>query len=390
MEKKSKTLKHLFKSTSDKKVQTEIAVENTRILKKLSFAIFIIEMLSLLAYIPGNWQRPKFMLTVFNVSYCIITCLAIYLVSSKIMKRYEQTEMISILKSKIALILFYLVLSIWGTTVDIEHYLAGEQMLTFYIVQFSFLCFIVVRPKIGATMIASTFLIMLICAYMVDGAVSMQPLNHLIFGAITILGNAMRYNLLERDIKNRMELTELNEILQKEVVFDDLTKLKNRYALRLDTEKYIGKNLIVAMTDVDYFKKFNDTYGHLVGDEVLRQVSARMKECINEEGVYRYGGDEFAYVVTGCSEEEYLQRIAKLKTLVSELKIPTVKETITCSSGYAVGKPMNEQEYENLFKEADDKLYEVKRNRKSKEVQHEEKRLVLCQDLVQIKMRHFS
>ena len=76
---------------------------------------------------------------------------------------------------------------------------------------------------------------------------------------------------------------------------DGLTGLPGRRALREALDR-AGGAYAIAMADVDHFKRFNDTYGHEVGDEVLRTVAARLKEALPEAEVFRYGGEEFAIV----------------------------------------------------------------------------------------------
>ena len=151
---------------------------------------------------------------------------------------------------------------------------------------------------------------------------------------------------MRRDAEeNKIELTELNGFLQKEAAVDDLTGLSNRYALTRDQESFIGKSVYVTMADIDYFKRYNDTYGHLIGDKVLELVAACIKESFGDGYAYRFGGDEFLFVLTGCSHREYEDRIAK------------------CSSGCGYGVPRNKDDFQKIIKEADDRLYDVKKAR---------------------------
>ncbi len=84
---------------------------------------------------------------------------------------------------------------------------------------------------------------------------------------------------------------------------DELTGLPGRRALndRLDR---LGRNYVIAMADVDHFKKFNDTHGHDVGDQVLKLVASRLRKISGGGKAYRYGGEEFTLVFPGKSIEE--------------------------------------------------------------------------------------
>ena len=77
---------------------------------------------------------------------------------------------------------------------------------------------------------------------------------------------------------------------------DELTGLLNCEALREDFEQYFGKALCVMSCDIDQFKFYNDTYGHIRGDEILSVVSRLFQKHFGYNGVYRYGGDEFLII----------------------------------------------------------------------------------------------
>lgn len=84
---------------------------------------------------------------------------------------------------------------------------------------------------------------------------------------------------------------------------DELTGLPGRRALE-NALNSAGRHYTLAMVDVDHFKKFNDTYGHDVGDQVLRMVASQMKKAARGASVFRYGGEEFTLVFRGKSEAE--------------------------------------------------------------------------------------
>ncbi|GAA4874284.1 GGDEF domain-containing protein [Ferrimonas pelagia] len=92
---------------------------------------------------------------------------------------------------------------------------------------------------------------------------------------------------------------------------DDLTGIPGRRALNLALQR-LGRRYTLAMTDIDHFKSFNDTYGHDVGDEVLKLVAARLSRVRGGAQVYRYGGEEFTIVFAGKQPKQckaYLEAI---------------------------------------------------------------------------------
>jgi GGDEF domain-containing protein len=98
---------------------------------------------------------------------------------------------------------------------------------------------------------------------------------------------------------------------------DGLTGLPGRRSLAEELQRLSGR-YAVAMVDVDHFKKFNDTYGHDAGDQVLRMVAARLGAVSGGGRSFRYGGEEFAVVFPGKSVEECLPALEELRTAVEE------------------------------------------------------------------------
>ncbi|ENM5934189.1 GGDEF domain-containing protein [Vibrio mimicus] len=98
-----------------------------------------------------------------------------------------------------------------------------------------------------------------------------------------------------------------------EMAFNDpLTQIPGRQALDQDL-KHIGKKFTLAMLDVDHFKKFNDTYGHDTGDDVLKLVASRLRLIEGKARVYRYGGEEFSIIYRNKLADEVLPFIDALR-----------------------------------------------------------------------------
>ena len=100
---------------------------------------------------------------------------------------------------------------------------------------------------------------------------------------------------------------------------DQLTGLPGRRALDEELLK-LGGNYSIAMMDIDHFKKFNDTYGHDVGDQVLKMVASRISQSISGGKAFRYGGEEFTIVLPGQTKGETLERLDFVRTSVGETK----------------------------------------------------------------------
>lgn len=102
---------------------------------------------------------------------------------------------------------------------------------------------------------------------------------------------------------------------------DELTGLPGRRALNERMQR-LGRNYVLAMSDVDHFKKFNDTHGHDVGDQVLRLVASKLSKITNGGGrAYRYGGEEFAIVFAGKTLEECMPHLEVIRETIANYSI---------------------------------------------------------------------
>lgn len=101
---------------------------------------------------------------------------------------------------------------------------------------------------------------------------------------------------------------------------DELTGLPGRRALNERMQR-LGRNYVLAMTDVDHFKKFNDTHGHDVGDQVLRLVASKLSKVTGGGRAYRYGGEEFAVVFAGKTLDECQPHLDMIREIIANYKI---------------------------------------------------------------------
>ena len=118
--------------------------------------------------------------------------------------------------------------------------------------------------------------------------------------------------------------------------------------------------MAVIMADIDQFKKLNDEFGHLLGDEVLRQVSSLFHQHLRKiDVVCRYGGEEFAILLTQTSTPHAMGVAEKLRRLVESWQFPGVPRTVTLSIGVAAF-PDHGTAREELIRAADVGLYAAK------------------------------
>jgi len=178
------------------------------------------------------------------------------------------------------------------------------------------------------------------------------------------------------------KLESVNQELHRLATLDSLTQLANRYSFniylsqewrRLTRERSetvkSGKNrsnLSLIMCDVDFFKLYNDNYGHVAGDICLQQVAQAIKETVNRPAdlVARYGGEEFAVILPNTDTEGAFHIAEQIRNKVKALQIPHAKSSInqyvTLSLGVSSIVPSGESSPEELIAVADRALYRAK------------------------------
>jgi diguanylate cyclase (GGDEF)-like protein len=152
--------------------------------------------------------------------------------------------------------------------------------------------------------------------------------------------------------------------LERDSAVDHLTGLLNRAQLDNQLSKTVarvkrhGGNLACVLVDVDGFKAINDQFGHLAGDEVLREVSARLRNSVRtEDSVFRYGGEEFCLLIDSDGPGAMIVAEKLLEAIASE---PIGGIGVTASAGVALWSVLFDQPLE-LLEAADGALYEAKR-----------------------------
>lgn len=203
-----------------------------------------------------------------------------------------------------------------------------------------------------------------------------QPITKLAkFSEKAIQNNHSKTSIEQLDIKSPIyevqqlyqHILEHFQLLNKQISYDGLTGLANRRAF--DTQiNYLMKQKLpfsLLMVDIDHFKKVNDEYGHLVGDDVLRFLALLIQETSREDDLcYRYGGEEFAFLLKGKNLDDAFAIAERLRNKVAETPSPT-GQTIHISIGISCYQ--NEDQLpEVIIKRADSALYYSKNTGRNK------------------------
>jgi two-component system, cell cycle response regulator len=184
---------------------------------------------------------------------------------------------------------------------------------------------------------------------------------------------ASRITELYKDLANqRVELEQLNSQLFQQARIDGLTQVGNRLKMREDLNFIFarvaeqGASFCAVMCDVDYFKLYNDEYGHLQGDEVLKKVArALVQGCRPNDEIYRYGGEEFLLVMPEQSIETACTAAERHRARIEQLAIPNICSPgtiVTISAGVAAITPTNRASIKEWIESADAALYRAKQS----------------------------
>lgn len=177
----------------------------------------------------------------------------------------------------------------------------------------------------------------------------------------------------ERTLELEIALRELNEVNQKlteQTTIDSLTGVKNRAAFdkRLQAEGRISRRqqtpMAVLMLDIDHFKKINDKYGHLAGDQTLRVIADTLSSQLKRptDLVSRFGGEEFAIILPSTDDEGAMAVAENIRRAVEELAIHWESQNIPLTLSIGVSSNIIESEDHplKLLEQADRALYQAK------------------------------
>ncbi|TWH77218.1 diguanylate cyclase (GGDEF)-like protein [Azomonas agilis] len=160
-------------------------------------------------------------------------------------------------------------------------------------------------------------------------------------------------------------------VLTRDVLTDPLTGLYNRRGLRvtLDTWQLKQQGFAIIALDIDHFKQVNDTYGHDMGDQVLKYLATVMQECSRTADLAcRNGGEEFLLLLSGAHLEDARQVAERLRLRMQLADIPHIDRSITVSLGVAEWYPNSGITVEHVLKMADQALYAAKQQGRNRVV----------------------
>ncbi len=205
-----------------------------------------------------------------------------------------------------------------------------------------------------------------------DQAVEQSKFRQLLFHYESLLKQATRITKISD--KMTEGLSQYNHELMDKVHVDELTGIYNRRYMNLIFEKYLktasrsNHPISVLMLDIDFFKKFNDTYGHQDGDICIKKVATALTKTAHraDDIVARYGGEEFIIILPNTEKLGALSIAEKVLNNVLDMKIPhsnnAASKFVTVSVGVTSAVPKHTHTTDVFVKRADEALYTSKNN----------------------------
>ncbi|QPC48246.1 GGDEF domain-containing protein [Mangrovibacillus cuniculi] len=196
-----------------------------------------------------------------------------------------------------------------------------------------------------------------------------------LFFIIMYIFSAIQLDIVDRLVREQ----KLSKYLKNISFIDGLTMIPNRrfFDLKIQNEhkKMIEgiSRFSLVLLDIDYFKLYNDQYGHLQGDECLKQVGRFLVVHLKGKGVVcRYGGEEFGFILPNCSKEEALEIARNCNKSLEDLAIPhltsPISDYVTCSAGVVTFEIEEKISIKQGIETADQRLYMAKQNGRNRVV----------------------
>jgi len=266
----------------------------------------------------------------------------------------------------------------WAMLISIVDGIRGSSSLVYMFISLATSVIIIMRPLRGFVLYGSSWFLYCLLTWGVILDPSIRLSNYVngtsfIFTAWVI--SMILYNFRADGFSNQKIIGEQHQLLKDAALRDPLTGLYNRRSLEDVLDSIVGDairdghTITVMMADVDWYKGYNDTYGHIRGDQVLVAVTKALKDTIGGVAIHlsRYGGDEFCIIYKGLSQGEVVAIETLLEEGVKRLEIPNkaslTEDVLTISIGSYRAIPYDKVDGWYYINKADEALYSKKSRR---------------------------
>lgn len=345
-------------------LHARLTIEN---IARLKVCVWIVILLGGVVLRDGPFLQYYALIYILLLSISAIILFVIYKIS-KIRDANKQIKYyFNILR------VYYAFLLIWGVAVTIMDQRTFGNVTVYLTNLMIVTLFFVVSPKqyiiVHTIPVVSLFLGIFFIQENVAMAIE-HFINITVFIIFCMIGSRMIYANYCKGFNQKMQLSIKNEELAILATVDYLTQVNNVLGMKQYIEEQNKKphdNITVMLFDIDSFKLYNDHYGHLAGDDVLKNVALAVKKVLlHDHYIARVGGEEFIIIAYDLSNHEASQLAEKVRFEVEKLKLEhTQSKTspyITISLGYVTEQVSPNHSFSSLHQKADEALYRVKEN----------------------------
>lgn len=197
-------------------------------------------------------------------------------------------------------------------------------------------------------------------------------------GACDYIHKPYHYEIVNARVSTHLELAKQRKLLEDLAHYDSLTMIPNRRHLETSLVKECDKSFLskspicIAIIDVDFFKSYNDNYGHRAGDIVLKKIASKLKTILPRDTnlVCRYGGEEFCIILSNTDLLMATDRLEKCRMAIQDLTIDhdfsSILPVITVSIGACVIEAKSENQIEDILTKAETCLFQSKSEGRNK------------------------
>lgn len=362
MKKSMKWIKSWFLQTKDKEIKAEIDTLNTKNIYYVSLIVGIVQCVSLVIFLilnSGKISGSELSGPLVRVGLSVVLCFGGFAISSVLLKspdtvRYHPQAVRFFIGG------FIILLIAWSMFVSVSNYIDHQQLLTFYTVELTAVLFVKLKPAFISTIILGSFILNYLILNYGYGQGGINLYNYLMLALISAAGAILNYQLTVNYISQKNKANELNDSLELIAKHDSTTRLQNRYALNQRIFDYVGRDVCMALGDINSFKAVNDTCGHRVGDDVLKAFSDILLEVFSADCLYRFGGDEFLIAELGDDIDAFRKKLNQVNERFSKVRLKGLTIDLACCFGALKARPRDGSDFFELLTQADKLLYKEK------------------------------
>ncbi len=306
-------LKRYFFPVVDKEVQKLMDETSTKSIENISIIVAIFESITLAFFILTRKSIGREeLISIHSVLFCILTCLAGFLVSNLLLKKgLEDHWKVVVLNT-----VYYMLMALWAMWSSHSTYADGEQMLTFYAVEVMLVCFIVLKPWFSMILAILTYVLLFGMIYQVDHAAGINPINYFILTLVSGLGMAVRYNSLMASSEATIKLqkakdTEIQDKMNilKSIadIYDKVNLIDFKECTEMSVRGKEQKKYTIDLENMPYTIMTRKLREHVMPDQLQDFIRFTNIGTVQERLIgKRLISDDFIDVVDGWLRAQYI------------------------------------------------------------------------------------